>query len=260
MFRPRVIPMLLLHDRGLVKTKKFGRAVYLGDPINTVKIFNDKCVDEIIIADIDATARKRDPDFSYVEEIVSEAFMPVCYGGGVTRLDQMSRLFSLGVEKISVSAAAVEDWRWLGECAKRYGSQAIAVTLDVKKSFLGSAKHIVTNNARRNTGQKAQEIVKELENTGVGELIINDVDRDGMMIGYDLDYIRTITSIVSIPVVAVGGAGSLEDMKSVIEVGGAHAAAAGSLFVFYGKGKGVLINYPDQDRLKRLFEGEAHGS
>lgn len=260
MFRPRVIPMLLLHDRGLVKTKKFGGAVYLGDPINTVKIFNDKCVDEIIITDIDATARRREPDYSYIEEIVSEAFMPVCYGGGVTRLDQMSRLFSLGVEKISVSAAAVEDWRWLGECAKKFGSQAIAVTLDVKKGFLGGVRHIVTNNARRNTRLKAQDIVKDLENIGVGELIINDVDRDGMMSGYDLEYIRSITSMVRIPVVAVGGAGSLEDMKAVIREGGAHAAAAGSLFVFYGKGKGVLINYPDQDTLKKLFEGETHGN
>ncbi len=256
MLQPRVIPCLLLHKGGLVKTVKFKKPRYVGDPVNTVKIFNEKEVDELMIFDIDATAEKREPAYEQVEDIVSEAFMPVCYGGGVVSVEQMRQLFALGVEKVSISAAAIETPLLIEEAAKQFGSQSIVVTLDVKKTLLNRQYHVITHNATRDTGREPLEVAKRMERLGAGEIAINNVDQDGMMQGYDVSFIKQVTSAVKIPVVALGGAGSLMDLQNVVLKGGASAASAGSLFVFYGKRRAVLINYPTQQELKNLFEGD----
>lgn len=255
MFRPRVIPCLLLKNRGLVKTVRFADPFYLGDPINTVRIFNEKEVDEIVILDITATAQGRGPDFERIKDIVDEAFMPVCYGGGVTGLDQMEQLFSIGIEKVSLSTAAVLDRSLITEAAKRFGNQAIVATLDVKKTMFKKTKIVHIINGRRSTGLSAVELAKELEGSGAGELLINDIDRDGTMSGYDIDLLRSVTRSVNIPVIGLGGAGTMDDLRKAIVEGGCSAAGAGSLFVYYGRKKGVLINYPNREVLDGLLKG-----
>ncbi len=250
---PRTIPCLLLKNKGLVKTTKFKDPKYVGDPINVVKIFNEKEVDELILLDIDATVEKRNPYYEQIENIVSEAFMPICYGGGVTTVEQMNKLFAIGIEKISISVAAIANPTLIREAARRFGSQSIIVTIDVKKSIFGKSYKTVTHNAKINTKLTPLEVAKRMEKMGAGELLINDVDHDGLMNGYDDDLIKLISNAVNIPVVALGGAGSLEHIKSVVYNGGASAAAAGSMFVFHGKHKAVLINYPSQQELKKIF-------
>ena len=254
MLQPRVIPCLLLHNNGLVKTVKFEKPRYIGDPINAVKIFNEKEVDELMIFDIDATVAQRESRYEQVEDIVSEAFMPVCYGGGVVSIEQMRQLFALGVEKVSISAAAVENPLLIEEAVKQFGSQSIVVTLDVKKTLLSRKYHVVTHNATRDTGQDPLEMAKRMETLGAGEIAVNNIDQDGMMQGYDINLIRQISNAINIPVVALGGAGSLIDIRNVVLNGGASAASAGSLFVFYGKHRAVLINYPSQEELHQLFK------
>jgi len=254
MLQPRVIPCLLLHNGGLVKTVKFKKPCYVGDPINTVKIFNEKEVDELMIFDIDATIEQRDPFYGQIEDIVSEAFFPVCYGGGVKSVEQMHRLFTLGVEKISISSAVVENPMLIEEAAKEFGSQSIVVTLDVKKTLLGIRYNIVTYNATRDTGQNVLEMAKRIEKLGAGEISINNVDHDGCMQGYDINLIKQITNAVKIPVIALGGAGTINDLQDVVKKGGASAASAGSLFIFHGKYRAVLINYPTREELNKLFQ------
>jgi len=253
MFVPRVIPCLLLHQGGLIKTVRFKNPRYIGDPINTVRIFNEKEVDELIILDIDATSENREPNYSVIEDIVSEAFMPVCYGGGVTSIEQMRRLFWAGVEKVSISAAAIENPMLVKEASAQFGSQSIVVTLDITKTLLKRQYQVVTHNATRKTGLDPINTAMLMEKRGAGELVINNVDRDGAMSGYDIDYLRKITDSVNIPVIALGGAGTLEHLKEVVMNGGASAAAAGSMFVYHGKHRAVLTNYPDQKQLLQLF-------
>ncbi len=253
MLLPRVIPCLLLHKGGLYKTVQFKNPRYVGDPINTVKIFNEKEVDEIMIVDIDATIEGREPRYEQIEDIVSEAFMPVSYGGGVKSTDQMRRLFSLGVEKVFVSSAAIENPDLISEGAALFGNQAIGVTLDVKKGRWGKKRIVVTHNAKKKANVDLLAMAQKAEQLGAGELTINDVDRDGTMTGYDLDLFRDVSSKVGIPLIALGGARDLEDIKRVIFEGGASAAAAGSLFVFTGVHRAVLITYPSQDELMKLL-------
>lgn len=255
MHRPRVIPCLLLHQGGLVKTVQFSRPRYIGDPINTVRIFNEKEVDELLILDIDATVDDRPPLFDLLEEIVGEAFMPICYGGGVKSLEQMYRLFRLGIEKISISSAALNDLALIQNAVQEFGKQAVVVTLDLKERRLGKAYCITTHNGKVRVPGDPLEVAKRMEDAGAGELILNFVDRDGTMQGYDLNYIREIARHLHIPVVALGGAGDVQDIRDVIACG-ASAAAAGSLFVFYGKHRAVLINYPSSEELESLL-GEA---
>jgi cyclase len=243
----------LLNNNGLVKTIKFKNPTYVGDPINAVKIFNEKEVDELILIDINATAEQREPRYKEIKDIASEAFMPVCYGGGVTTVEQMRKLFALGVEKVSVSAAALETPAFVEQAARQFGSQSIIVTLDVKKSRFGRTYQIVTHNATIITKLIPLEVAQRMAEMGAGELLINSVDRDGLMNGYDEDLIKQISDAVHIPVIALGGAGSLQHLQSVVYNGGASAAAAGSMFVFHGKYKAVLINYPTQQELKKLF-------
>lgn len=259
MWTPRVIPCLLLHKGGLYKTVKFKNPRYVGDPINAVRILNEKEVDELLLVDIDATVEGREPRYRQVEDIVSEAFMPVAYGGGVTSVDQMRRLFALGVEKVFTSSASLTSPDLISEAAARFGSQSIGVALDLKRGGAGTEPVVVTHNGRKKTSIGSVDAARQMEKHGAGELLVNSVDRDGTMSGYDLDAIRLLTDAVGIPVVALGGAGNLGDLAHAVREGGASAAAAGSLFVFTGVHRAVLITYPAQAELARVFNGGHDG-
>ena len=212
MLQSRVIPCLLLHQGGLVKTIGFKAPFYIGDPINAVKIFNEKEVDELILLDIDASVDNREPLYELIEDIASEAFMPICYGGGIATVDQMRRIFSLGVEKVSISAAAIDNPSLIEEAAGLFGSQSIIVTLDVKKSGLRKRYQVVTHNGKKKTHMNPVDTALRMVERGVGELLINSVDEDGRMQGYDLNLVKQICSEMSIPVIALGGAGCNEDL------------------------------------------------
>ena len=252
MIRPRVIPALLLKGQGLVKTVKFKDPKYLGDPINIVKIFNDKEVDELTFLDITATKEKRRPPFEMLGKITSECFMPLGYGGGICSLEDVKTLLSLGIEKVALNTAAVEIPEFVTEVAEYAGSQAVVVSMDVRKGFLGKYE-VMTRSGTTKTGLDPVEHALEMEKRGAGELFVNSIDRDGTMQGYDLDLIHRVTEAVNIPVVACGGAGSIQHLAEAIQQGGASAAAAGSMFVFQGPLRGVLISYPSQEELRRVL-------
>lgn len=245
MYRPRVIPCLLLRGNGLVKTRKFRDPVYVGDPVNAVRIFSEKEADEIVILDIDASREGREPNYELIAEIAGEAFMPVAYGGGVRTLEQMRRLIRSGVEKVVVNSAAVESPSVLSEGAAVFGSQAIVGGVDVKRTLLGGYR-VVTKSGTVEARISLDEHLARLVAAGAGEIFLNSVDRDGTMSGYDLALIRQVSTRVAVPVVACGGAGTLEHLSQAIREGGASGVAAGSLFVFHGKHRAVLINYPKE--------------
>jgi imidazole glycerol-phosphate synthase subunit HisF len=245
MLRTRIIPCLLLKGRGLVKTIKFKDESYIGDPINAVKIFNDKAADELILLDIDASATGLGPNYDQIAEIVSEAFMPVCYGGGVNSLQQFERLISLGVEKVAVNSAAVNDWTLISDAAKTFGTQSIVVGIDVKRSIFGKVERWHMNGSK-NSKTTAFLAAQQAEQAGAGEILLNDIDRDGTMKGYDHELVQQMASKLTIPLIACGGASSFEDMCRAVHSSGASAAAAGSFFVFKGKHRAVLITYPDE--------------
>jgi cyclase len=249
---PRVIPFLLLKGRGLVKTVRFKAPTYIGDPRNAVRIFNEKEVDELALLDIAATPEGRGPQFDLVREIVSEAFMPVAYGGGIRSVEDVQALFSLGVEKVVVATAAVEDPDFVARAASAFGSQSIVVCLDVKQTISGGFE-VFTHGGRRATRQDPVALARRMEELGAGELVVNAIDRDGTLMGYDLELIHEVASAVRVPVIACGGAGKLEDFQLAVREGGASAVAAGSLFVFHGKHRAVLINYPAYNVLSALF-------
>lgn len=252
MIRPRVIPALLLKGQGLVKTVKFMDPKYLGDPINIVKIFNDKEVDELIFLDITATNEKRRPPFEMLGKITSECFMPLGYGGGIRSMEDVKTLLSLGIEKVILNTVAVENPAFVTEVAEYAGSQAVVVSMDVKKGFLGKYE-VVTHSGKTGAGLDPVRHALEMEKRGAGELFANSIDRDGTMQGYDLDLIRRVAEAVGIPVVACGGAGNIHHLAEAIQQGGASAAAAGSMFVFQGPLRGVLISYPTQEELRRVL-------
>jgi cyclase len=252
---PRVIPVLLLSDGGLVKTVRFRDPRYVGDPINAVRIFNDKQADELILLDISATAEGRQPDEAAIEEIVSEAFMPVAYGGGVRDVATATRLIQLGVEKIVVNAAAVEQPSAVAEIANRLGSSTLVVAIDAA-SRGDDTWEVVTHSATRKTGVDVRIHAEAMATLGAGELFVTSVDRDGTMDGYDLDLIRVISRSVDIPVIACGGAGSFEDMAAGVDQGAA-ALAAGSFFVFHGRHRAVLITYPTYEVRSAIFRPAA---
>jgi cyclase len=237
----------------LVKTVRFEKPRYLGDPINTIKIFNTKEVDELIVLDIDATVQNREPNYQFINILATECFMPFTYGGGVKTVDQLVKLISLGVEKISFSTAALENPRVIEESAKVCGTSSVVVTIDVRKKRLSGAYDVVSHNGSRWHSKDPIEFAREMQERGAGELVINSVDNDGMMQGYDEKLIKGIISKVSIPVVVLGGAGKLEDMRNVIQNLGASAAAAGSLFVYQGVHRAVLINYPTESIVDKIF-------
>jgi cyclase len=251
MVRTRVIPCLLLQGPGLVKTVRFKAPKYLGDPINVVRIFNDKEVDELVLLDIGATAEKRGPAYDRLEKIAAQCFMPLCYGGGIREIADLAKLFTLGIEKAAINAAAVSNPGLVRAAADRFGSQSILVSIDVKRGLFGG-EQVVTHNGRRKTGLDPVRFAVEMEKQGAGELLLNSVDRDGTMTGYDLELIRRVSQAVSIPVIACGGAGRAEDLAAAVR-NGASAAAAGSLFVFQMPHRAVLINYPGPEQLRALF-------
>jgi imidazole glycerol-phosphate synthase subunit HisF len=248
----RVIPYLLLKDKGLVKTVKFKTPKYLGDPRNVVKIFNEKEVDELIILDILATPEKRSIQFDLIQEIVSEAFMPVAYGGGIRNIDDARKVLALGVEKIVINTYAIENPSFIREVADLLGSQSVVVCMDVKKNFVGKYK-VFTHGGRKAFVLDPATVAKQMEKAGAGELVVNSIERDGTMMGYDLELIRSVVNSVNIPVIACGGAGRVDDFRDAIKKGGASAVAAGSFFVFEGRHRAVLISYPEQAELKRVL-------
>lgn len=248
----RIIPCLLLRNNGLTKTVKFRDSTYIGDPINTIRIFNEKEVDELIFLDIDATRNLKEPPYDLINKIAGECFMPFGYGGGINSLKQIEKIISCGSEKAVINSAFYLNKNLVSEAAKKFGSSTVVVSMDVKKDlFRGYQVYI--KSGRSNTGMNPVEYAKKAENEGAGEIFLNSIDKDGTMDGYDIDLVRKVTSAVNIPVVACGGAGRLQDFKSVILDGGASAAAAGSFFVFHGKRRAVLITYPSYSDISNLF-------
>lgn len=251
MLRARVMPCLLLQDGRLVKTTRFKSPVYVGDPINAIKIYNEKEVDELIVLDISATVEGREPDYALLESLASECFMPICYGGGVRTMAQLKRVFSMGYEKVALNSYAAENPDFLGEASATYGSQSIVVSVDVKKRFLKGYK-VVTNSGNRTKSRDPAEYARLMQSAGAGEILLYSVDRDGTWQGFDIELIRSVCAAVDVPVIACGGAGSLADIESAVQRGGASAVALGSMAVFQGKNLGVLINFPKRADLERI--------
>ena len=245
MLFPRIIPCLLIKDNGLVKTVNFKDPIYVGDPINAVKIFNEKCADELIVIDIDATKKNIEPNYNLISHLAMESRMPLCYGGGIKSTDQALRILSMGVEKVAVSSLALENPEVISEISSKVGSQSVVGVLDIKKKLFSNNYDIMTHNAYKKTRFRIEQTVKKLESIGCGELLINSIDNDGTMKGYDKKLISKIIQNISIPLTVVGGAGSLSDIEDMIKSFGVIGIAVGSLFVFKGKYKAVLVNYPD---------------
>ncbi len=251
MLRTRVIPVLLLRGRGLVKTIKFQKPTYVGDPINAVRIFNDKEVDELVFLDITATIENHPPQFDLIQDIATECFMPFGYGGGIHDIETAQRLLKMGSEKVVFNSAAL-NLNLIEEAAEIFGSQSVVISIDVRRQRRG--KYLVfTHSGTRNTKKTPVEFAKDVEAAGAGEIFLNSIDRDGTMEGYDLELLHSVTEIVNIPVISAGGAGNLQHFQDAVEQGGASAVAAGSMFVFHGPHRAVLINYPTQEELKKYL-------
>ncbi|MGB3831159.1 MAG: AglZ/HisF2 family acetamidino modification protein [Mesorhizobium sp.] len=252
MLRPRLIPCLLVHKGGLVKTVKFADPKYVGDPINAVRIFNEKEVDELAVLDIDTTRQAREPDYKLISSLAAECRMPLCYGGGVDRVEQVERIIALGVEKVALSAAAIARPELVSQAAERAGSQSVVVVLDAKQ--VGPRRYeVVTHNATKRTGLDVAETARRMQELGAGEIVVNAVDRDGLMQGYDQDLISSVRDSVTLPMTALGGAGSLADFEGLFADYGIIGAAAGSFFVFKGKYRAVLISYPNRSEKEDLL-------
>jgi cyclase len=252
MLSTRVIPVLLLHKNGLYKTVRFKSPKYIGDPLNAIKIFNEKEVDELIVLDIDKSKKGEEPDFEMISAFASECFMPVCYGGGITKIEQIQKIFSIGIEKVALNTAALKNIDFIKEAVRLFGSQSIVVTIDVKKNLFG--KYKIYNHATKKTEKKDLETyIHNLNTIGIGEIMINNVDLDGTQTGYDIPLLKRLTQLTNIPMIACGGAGKLEDFKNAKEKGGVSAVAAGSFFVFNGRHNAVLITYPKYTELEKLF-------
>lgn len=254
MLYPRIIPTLLVHNKGLVKTVKFKDPKYVGDPINAVKIFNEKEVDELVVLDIDASAQNREPDYKMIENLAAECRMPLCYGGGIKTTEQAQRIFSLGVEKIAISSVAIENPSIISQMAEKVGNQSVVVVMDVKKKLFGGKYELFTHNGKKSTGIDPVLYAKKMQDLGAGEIVINSIDNDGVMTGYDLVLIEKIRNQISIPLTVSGGAGTLDDIGTIIQQHGIIGVSAGSLFVFKGKYKAVLINYPTPTEKEALIE------
>ena len=250
MLRPRIIPCLLISKKGLVKTTQFASPKYVGDPINAVRIFNEKLVDELMVLDIDATVNESEPDYQAIEFLAAECRMPLCYGGGVRTAEQAQRIFSLGVEKVSISSSAVERPSLISDIAEQVGSQSVVVVIDAKKTNTGY--QVFTHNGSCSHEKKPGDLAKLFERMGAGEIVINSIDRDGTMSGYDMELVRIVRESTTLPLTALGGVGSLADFKKLIDVHGIVGAAAGSFFVFKGKYRAVLISYPTIEQKQEL--------
>jgi cyclase len=251
MLSSRVIPVLSLKANGLIKTINFNNPVYLGDCLNVVRIFNEKEVDELVILDIYATIENREPNYNKIKEIATECFMPLAYGGGIKTVDQIKKIFDLGIEKVIINSSS-SDLELLNKCVEIFGSQSIVVSVDVRKNFFGKYE-IFFNSGKIKYKTNLEEHIFSIINAGAGELIIQSIDNDGLMKGYDLKLIKKVSQKVNVPIIALGGAGKLMDFRLAID-SGASSVGAGSYFVFKGKHKAVLISYPSQEELVNLFK------
>jgi cyclase len=251
MLIPRVMPCLLLKEGALVKTIKFDQPGYIGDPINAVRIYNEKEVDELIFLDITATVENRQPPLRVLAEIASECFMPVAYGGGVRDLATMETIFKLGIEKIALNSYAVENPAFVRAAADKFGSQSIVVSIDARKN--GARYEVCTRRGKRATGIEPARWAAQVAELGAGEILLTAIDRDGTQAGYDLELIQQVTRAVNIPVIASGGAGKLADFGAAVKQGGASACAAGSVVVYFGRNRAVLINFPARAELEKIF-------
>lgn len=244
MLRPRIIPCLLIQDGGLVKTVKFKDPKYVGDPINAVKIFNEKEADELIVIDIDATANAVEPNYAQIAKLAAECRMPLCYGGGIRTAEQAKQIIALGVEKVAISSAAFENPQLISQIAAEIGRQSVVVVLDHKARLLSKQQEVWTHNGTRNTKRGVIEAAKEFEELGAGEIVLNSIENDGKMKGYDIELAIKLREAIRIPITILGGGGSLEDMRNVVAACGVVGVAAGSFFVFKGAYRAVLISYP----------------
>lgn len=252
MLKTRVIPCLLLMNGRLVKTMQFKKPNYVGDPINIVRIFNTKEVDEIVFLDIAATSTGKPPAFQLLSEIASECFMPFAYGGGIRSLDQVKTLFSIGAEKVIVNTIALEDKTFISRIADRYGSQSVVVSMDVKKTFFGKYR-VFSNNGKKKTLLHPVQHAIDMEKQGAGEILLTSINCDGMMRGYDINLIKAVAEAVNIPVIASGGAGDTQDFVKAVKEGGASAVAAGSMVVYQGKNRAVLTRFPKHEELAAIL-------
>jgi len=255
MLSTRVIPVLLLHKNGLYKTVKFKSPKYIGDPLNAIKIFNEKEVDELIVLDIDKSKRGEEPDFEMISAFASECFMPVCYGGGITKIEQIQKIFSIGIEKVALNTAAFKNVQLIKEAVNLFGSQSIVAAIDVKKNLFGKYK-MYSHASRKILKGDLYEYLKQLNSLKVGEIFVNNVERDGTRLGYDVDLLTSLTELTNIPIVACGGADELKDFKIAKEKGKVSAVSAGSMFVLKKPHNAVLITYPTQDELNNVLNGE----
>ena len=252
MLKHRVIPCLLLHKKGLVKTQKFKDPKYVGDPINVIRIFNDKEVDELMVLDIKASKVNNEPDYELIEQFAGECFMPLTYGGGIKTIDQAKRLFSIGVEKLTFQSGVLSNLNLISDVASHYGNQSVVVSIDVKKNVFGRRK-LYSASTGKLLNKDWLQFIKEAVDAGAGEILLNSVDRDGTMHGMDIPLIETGSKSCSVPLIAVGGAGSLNHFKEAIDAG-ASAVAAGAFFIYHGRHRAVLITYPKYDQLISLLD------
>jgi cyclase len=256
MLRSRIIPCLLIHKNGLVKTVNFKEPKYVGDPLNAVKIFNEKEVDELIVLDIDASVEKKAPNFELIRNLAAECRMPLCYGGGVTTVEQAKKIIELGAEKVAISSAAIKDPDLIKSIGIEIGVQSVVVVIDVRKKgiLFGGGYDIYTMNGKDKARIDLKSFIDYLNKVGVGEIAINSIDNDGIMMGYDLPLIAMLREWTNVPLTAIGGAGRIDDIKELIDRFKIIGASAGSLFVFKGKYKAVLINYPSREEKLKLFK------
>ena len=253
MIKPRVIPVLLLKNGGLYKTMKFEKPKYVGDPLNAIKIFNEKEVDELIVLDIDASKNRKEPDYHLIEQFAGECFMPVCYGGGISSFEQAQRIFSLGIEKISLQSSVLNNLDLISEISAVYGNQAVVFSIDLKKNLFGNYKLFSSSN-HKTMDVSWKKVAVDAVNAGAGEILINAVDRDGTLQGLDIDILGEIKPLLSVPLIFCGGLNSLENIKLAVS-NGADAVAGGAFFVFNGPHRAVLISYPKYNDLTTLFGG-----
>lgn len=249
MLRTRVIPCLLLRGEGLVKTTRFKHARYVGDPINAIRIFNDKEVDELVLLDIDATPSGRGPAYALIQEVASECFMPLAYGGGIRSVEDARRILKLGVEKVVFNSTAWRDPQALRDASQEFGAQSVVASIDVRRKLFGRYE-VCVDSGSRHTGQEVVDYARRMEDCGVGEIMLTSIERDGAMQGYDLDLVAKVSKAVGIPVIACGGAGTLQHFREAVDQAGAAAVAAGAMFVFHGPHRAVLITYPGSEELE----------
>jgi cyclase len=249
----RAIPCLLLDKDGLYKTVQFKKPIYVGDPINAVKIYNEKEVDELMILDITATKEKREPNYDLLKQLASECFMPLAYGGGINKYEQAAKLFELGIEKVALNNSAIENPSLITEISSVYGNQSVIVSIDIKKNLWGKYG-IYSHNGTKNTGLDLNNFVKKVESLGAGELLITSIEKEGTWNGFDIDILKSLTSLVKIPIIISGGCGNIQHIAEAVKIGKASAVAIGSMAVFQKKGMGVLISFPNTSEIELVLK------